>query len=86
MQILDTRSADVPAPRVHVQGVSKEMEAKSENLHGCCLHVRSSRFRESICPSIYLSIYCLTFYQSICLSFIIHRSIHLSISPIGLSV
>ena len=76
MQILDTRSADVPAPRVHVQGDSKKMEAKSENLHGCCLHVRSSKFRESICPSIYLSIHCLTFYQSILLS----------IFPIGLSV
>ena len=27
-----------------MQRVSKEMEAKSEHLHGCCLYVRSSRF------------------------------------------
>ena len=27
---------------MHVQGVSKEMEAKSENLHGCCLYVSES--------------------------------------------
>ena len=73
MQILDTRSADVPAPRVHVQGVSKKMEAKSENLHGCCLHVRSSKFRESI----YLSIF---YYSSI------YPSIHLSDRSICLAV
>ena len=63
-----------------MQGVSKEREAKSENLHGCRLYVRSSRFRESICPSIYLSDL-FTVLRSINLSVYLLLFIDLSIYP-----